>query len=52
MSTGTLTARTAWEVLGRIPDPEIPVISITELGIVRAVAWDAAGNSSIPASKR
>jgi len=27
----------AWDVLARIPDPEIPVISITELGIVRSI---------------
>lgn len=27
----------AWSVLSRVPDPEIPVISITELGIVREV---------------
>ncbi len=27
----------AWEVLRGIPDPEIPVISIVELGIVRGV---------------
>ena len=27
----------AWEVLNGIPDPEIPVISIVELGIVREV---------------
>jgi ring-1,2-phenylacetyl-CoA epoxidase subunit PaaD len=29
--------RDAWEVLRGIPDPEIPVISIVELGIVREV---------------
>ena len=29
--------RRAWEVLGRIPDPEVPAISICDLGIVRAV---------------
>ena len=29
-----------WDLLGGIPDPEIPVISITELGIVRDVAYD------------
>ena len=29
-----------WDWLGHVPDPEIPVISITELGIVRDVAWD------------
>ena len=28
-----------WEVLDRVPDPEIPVISVTDLGIVRDVAW-------------
>ena len=33
-----LDARTvAWDVLRGIPDPEIPVISIVELGIVREV---------------
>jgi ring-1,2-phenylacetyl-CoA epoxidase subunit PaaD len=30
-----------WEWLGDIPDPEIPVITITDLGIVRDVAWSA-----------
>jgi ring-1,2-phenylacetyl-CoA epoxidase subunit PaaD len=32
-----LTAEQAWEVLARVADPEIPVISVTELGIVRDV---------------
>lgn len=32
-----LTAEQAWDVLGRVADPEIPVISVTELGIVREV---------------
>jgi ring-1,2-phenylacetyl-CoA epoxidase subunit PaaD len=32
-----LTAERAWEALRGVPDPEIPVISVTELGIVRAV---------------
>lgn len=36
-ASGALSTRAAWEVLGRIPDPEIPVISVTELGIVRDV---------------
>ena len=26
-----------WELLGRVPDPEIPVVSIVDLGIVRYV---------------
>lgn len=29
-----------WERLALIPDPEVPVISITELGVVRDVQWD------------
>ena len=28
-----------WEWLKQVPDPEIPVISITDLGIVRDVSW-------------
>ncbi|MHB0952970.1 MAG: 1,2-phenylacetyl-CoA epoxidase subunit PaaD [Allorhizobium sp.] len=29
-----------WRWLGEVPDPEIPVISLTDLGIIRDVAWD------------
>ncbi len=29
-----------WEWLAEVPDPEIPVISVVDLGIVRDVAWD------------
>lgn len=29
-----------WDWLSQVPDPEIPVISVTDLGIVRGVAWD------------
>jgi len=29
-----------WAALATVPDPEIPVISIVELGIVRSVEWD------------
>lgn len=29
-----------WEWLGAIPDPEIPVITLTDLGIIRGVAWE------------
>ena len=28
-----------WAILAAIPDPEIPVISIVELGIVRGIEW-------------
>lgn len=29
-----------WRWLAQVPDPEIPVISIVDLGIVREVRWD------------
>lgn len=29
-----------WEWLGQVPDPEIPVISLTDLGIIRDVAYE------------
>ena len=32
-----LTEAQAWKVLDTVADPEIPVISVTELGIVRAI---------------
>lgn len=28
-----------WHWLAQVPDPEIPVISLTDLGIIRNVAW-------------
>lgn len=28
-----------WQWLSEVPDPEIPVISLTDLGIIRDVAW-------------
>ena len=32
-----LSPEVAWEVLGRVPDPEVPVLSVVDLGIVRDV---------------
>lgn len=29
-----------WKILERIPDPEIPVISVVELGIIRALRYE------------
>ena len=29
-----------WQWLSEVPDPEIPVISLTDLGIIRDVEWD------------
>jgi ring-1,2-phenylacetyl-CoA epoxidase subunit PaaD len=41
-ATGSITPPAidaVWDALATVPDPEIPVISIVELGIVRDVAW-------------
>jgi ring-1,2-phenylacetyl-CoA epoxidase subunit PaaD len=37
------SAEAAWQVLETVEDPEIPVISIVDLGIVRAVRQEADG---------
>jgi len=39
----THAERTLWQLLARIPDPEIPVLSIVDLGIVRYVQRAADG---------
>jgi len=36
-----VTAAQVWEALAEIPDPEIPVISLVDLGVVREVEVDA-----------
>jgi ring-1,2-phenylacetyl-CoA epoxidase subunit PaaD len=46
----TTTAVTAAQVLawlGEVPDPEIPVVSVVDLGIVRDVAIDADGACTV-----
>lgn len=30
-----------WTWLGEVPDPEVPAVSVVDLGIVRDVVWDA-----------
>ena len=37
-----LTAERVWEALREVPDPEIPVISVVDLGVVRDVQVDGA----------
>ena len=41
MTTGSSLPGVAqiWDWLGQVPDPEIPVISVVDLGIVRGVEW-------------
>jgi len=41
MTTATLPSTAdVWQWLGEVPDPEIPVISLVDLGIVRDVAFE------------
>src|SRR5450830_1855123 len=35
----TVDTAQVWDWLGQVSDPEIPVISVVDLGIVRDVAW-------------
>jgi ring-1,2-phenylacetyl-CoA epoxidase subunit PaaD len=37
-----LTPQDVWEALARIPDPEIPVISLVDLGVVKDVTIEGA----------
>jgi ring-1,2-phenylacetyl-CoA epoxidase subunit PaaD len=39
-----------WNALAAVPDPEIPVVSIIELGILRGVEWDAADPTTLVVS--
>ena len=32
-----MTAEQVWSAFGEIPDPEIPVVSLVELGVIRSV---------------
>ncbi len=41
--------RTIWGLLSAIPDPEVPVLTITDLGMVRSVAaWRRLGDRLYP----
>jgi ring-1,2-phenylacetyl-CoA epoxidase subunit PaaD len=39
----TATATRAWQVAARVPDPELPVVTIEDLGILRDVTEDDQG---------
>ena len=43
MTAQEVSLEQVWAWLGEVPDPEIPVISIVDLGIVRDVRLDADG---------
>jgi ring-1,2-phenylacetyl-CoA epoxidase subunit PaaD len=35
---GTITDADVWEALAEVPDPEIPAVSVVDLGLVHQVA--------------
>jgi ring-1,2-phenylacetyl-CoA epoxidase subunit PaaD len=39
--------RAVWQLLARVPDPELPVLSIVDLGIVRYVRHGAGGRLEV-----
>jgi ring-1,2-phenylacetyl-CoA epoxidase subunit PaaD len=39
-SSPTPSLDALWQALESVPDPEIPVVSVIELGIVRSLEWD------------
>ncbi|MDT0141199.1 1,2-phenylacetyl-CoA epoxidase subunit PaaD [Microbacterium sp. PRC9] len=41
MVTGAATAERAWEVVASVLDPEVPVLTIEDLGVLRDVVVDA-----------
>jgi ring-1,2-phenylacetyl-CoA epoxidase subunit PaaD len=41
------TIGAVWQALAAVPDPEIPAVSIVELGILRCVAWDAGDSATV-----
>jgi ring-1,2-phenylacetyl-CoA epoxidase subunit PaaD len=47
MATVDTSADQVWAWLGEVPDPEIPVISVVDLGIVREVAVDDASGECV-----
>ena len=38
--TGQPTVKDVWAWLENVPDPEIPVISVVDLGVVRDIKWN------------
>ena len=47
MSTATDRTAEAWRAVACVMDPEVPVLSVTELGIVRGVDVDATGHVTV-----
>jgi ring-1,2-phenylacetyl-CoA epoxidase subunit PaaD len=42
MTAGVISPEDIWAALNTVPDPEIPLVSLVELGVIRDVAIDGA----------
>ena len=47
MVEGALTPERLWSALEGVPDPEVPVLSVVDLGVVRDIRVDAAGGVEV-----
>jgi ring-1,2-phenylacetyl-CoA epoxidase subunit PaaD len=45
--TGSTTRASAWEVAASVLDPEVPVVTVEDLGILRSVEVDEAGHVDV-----
>ncbi|HAN37342.1 MAG TPA: phenylacetate-CoA oxygenase subunit PaaJ [Chitinophagaceae bacterium] len=48
MVTNTISEAYVWELLAQVNDPEVPVLSVLDLGIVRAVTVSLTANENAP----
>jgi len=40
MVNNTIATNAIWKILESVKDPEVPVLSVVDLGVIRAVALD------------
>ena len=52
MTETPVDSATAWEVASRVPDPELPVVTIADLGILRDVTVDDRGRAHVQITRR
>jgi ring-1,2-phenylacetyl-CoA epoxidase subunit PaaD len=51
-SSPTPSLEALWQALENVSDPEIPVVSVIELGIVRSLEWDEIDPATLVVASR